>query len=158
MVRCLLGVRRNTSIDLCLIETGILPIKHVLAQRRATFLKSKLIENDIEQPFMFTFRLCNEHNTTAYRYMSKYIGHTTSDNPFQNLINCIYRKSSHATKLYTYVNILNTTMEVHPVYTTSIYIPDYEREYFSRLHLMSHNLKIERRVCVCDDIQPQTEL
>ena len=167
MVRCLLGVRRNTSIDLCLIEAGVIPIKQVLAQRRATFLKSKLIENDAEQPFMFTFRLCNEHNTTAYRYMSRYIGHTAAVNPFQNLINCIYRKSSNATKLYTYVNILNTAMEVHPVYTTSTYIPDYERESFSRLRLMSHNLKIEtgrwscippeRRVCLCDNIQPQTE-
>ena len=107
LVRCLLGVRKNTSIDLCLIESGITPIKHVLAKRRATFLKSKLIENDIEQPFIFTFRLCNEHNTTAYRFMSQYIEHTTVDNPFQNLINCIYRKSSHATKMYTYVNTLN---------------------------------------------------
>ena len=167
LVRCLLGVRKNISIDLCLIESGITPLKHVLAKKRATFIKSKLLENDIEQPFIFTFRLCNEHRTTAYRFMSKCIEHTTVVNPFQTLINCIYRKSIHGTKMNTYVNTLNTTMDVHPIYTTNIYVPDYLRESFTRLRLMSHNLKIEtgrwsrippeRRVCSCDNIQPQTE-
>ena len=69
--------------------------------------------------------------------------------------------------MYTYVNTLNATMKVHPIYTTNMFIPDYQRESFSRLRLMSHNLKIEtgrwsrippeRRVCRCDNIQPQTE-
>ena len=36
LVRCLLGVRRNTSIDLCLIESGITPIRHVLTNQRAS--------------------------------------------------------------------------------------------------------------------------
>ena len=38
LVRCLLGVRRNTSIDLCLLEAGIPPVKHVLSKRRCKFL------------------------------------------------------------------------------------------------------------------------
>ena len=53
LVRCLLGVRKNTSIDLCLIESGIPPIHHVLAKRRCKFIKSQLEVNDIEQPMIF---------------------------------------------------------------------------------------------------------
>ena len=33
LVRCLLGVRKNTTIDLCLIESGIPPLHHVLAKQ-----------------------------------------------------------------------------------------------------------------------------
>ena len=56
---------------------------------------------------------------------------------------------------------------LHPIYDTYIYIPDYQRVAFSRIRLMSHNLRIEtgrwsrtppdRRVCHCDNEQPQTE-
>ena len=59
------------------------------------------------------------------------------------------------------------SMDVHPIYRTNIFIPDYLRVSFSRIRLMSHNLKIEtgrwsriprdRRVCHCDYIQLQTE-
>ena len=99
--------------------------------------------------------------------MSKYTGYIPANDPFQNIINCIRAKPVDATKMYTYANVLNTTMEVHPIYTTNMYIPDYQRESFSRLRLMSHNLKIEtgrwsripsdRRVCRCDNVQVQTE-
>ena len=67
----------------------------------------------------------------------------------------------------TYLNILNVTMDVHPIYTSDMFIPDYQRVSFSRIRLMSHNLKIEtgrwsripreRRVCQCDNTQVQTE-
>ena len=58
-------------------------------------------------------------------------------------------------------------MDVHPIYTSNTFIPDYQRQSFSRIRLMSHNLKIEtgrwsripreRRVCRCDNSQLQTE-
>ena len=58
-------------------------------------------------------------------------------------------------------------MTVHPIHTTNLFIPDFQRESFSRVRLMSHNLKIEtgrwsrvpreRRVCQCDDNQLQSE-
>ena len=33
LVRCLLGVRKNTSMNLCLLESGIPPIQHVLSKK-----------------------------------------------------------------------------------------------------------------------------
>ena len=167
LVRCLLGVRKNTSIDLCLIETGIPPIQHMIAKRRCNFLKSKLNSYDVEQPFIFVFRLCNNSNTPAYRFMSRYLQYNTDSNPFDNLVNIINNRASHATKFHTYVSELNSSMEVHSIYRTNIFIPDYQRVSFSRIRLISHSLKIEtgrwsripreRRVCQCDNTQLQTE-
>ena len=67
----------------------------------------------------------------------------------------------------TYNTDLNPLLSVHNVYKSNVYIPDYQRESFSRLRLMSHSLRIETgrwsrtprqdRVCVCDGIQVQTE-
>ena len=70
LVRCLLGVRKNTSIDLCFVETGIPPIQHMIAKRRYNFLKSKLNCSEVEQPFIFVFRLCSNNNMPAYHFMS----------------------------------------------------------------------------------------
>ena len=58
LVRCLLGVRKNTSIDLCHLEAGIPPVKHVLAKRRCKYLSSKLEIYDVEEPFIHIYRLC----------------------------------------------------------------------------------------------------
>ena len=59
-------------------------------------------------------------------------------------------------------------LTVHDVYIRSdLYMPDYQRESFSRLRLMSHNLRIktgrwsrtpaEQRLCFSVDSQVQTE-
>ena len=167
LVRCLLGVRRNTSIDLCLIEAGIPPVQHVIAKRRRKFVKSKLESNDAEQPFIIAYRLCNEGDTKAYRFMSRNLDNNTVVNPFSDLSNIINEKAMHATKYHTYLNELNVSLDVHPIYRNNIFIPDHERMSFTRIRLISHNLKIEtgrwsripreRRVCQCDNTQLQTE-
>ena len=37
LVKCLLGVRKNTSTNLCLFESGIPPLSHVISKQRCTF-------------------------------------------------------------------------------------------------------------------------
>ena len=99
--------------------------------------------------------------------MSRYLQYNTESNPFDNLVNIINNRASHATKFHTYVNELNSSMDVHSIYRTNIFIPDYQRVSFSRIRLVSHSLKIEtgrwsripreHRVCQCDNTQLQTE-
>ena len=36
-VRCLLGVRHNTSIEMCLVESGIYPLKFIVTKKLNTF-------------------------------------------------------------------------------------------------------------------------
>ena len=167
LVRCLLGVRKNTSIDLCLLESGIPPIHHVVAKRRCKFIKCKLETNDPDEPFTLAFRLLAENNIPVYQIIMGFLQFNTDINPFFKLTNIINEKAQNGTKFNNYINQLNRSMSLHPVYTTSLFIPDYQRESFSRIRLMSHNLKIEtgrwsripreRRVCQCDNSHLQTE-
>lgn len=79
----------------------------------------------------------------------------------------VREKAPGATKLTTYVTLMNPTLLVHPVYSTTQYVPDYKREAFTRLRLMSHSLRIEvgrwsrtprdQRVCPCDSTHIETE-
>ena len=72
----------------------------------------------------------------------------------------VIRSQDNATKLVTYRTELNPDLSNHYIYRKSVYIPDYKRTSFTRLRLMSHNLKVETgrwirivgdcRVCSCD--------
>ena len=94
LVRCLLGVRKNTSIELCLVESGIPPIQYVLAKRRQKFFTSNLNSNDIEQPLIYAYHLCREYNTPAYNFISRCLVDNIEENPFHNTINIIKEKSA----------------------------------------------------------------
>ena len=167
LIRCLLGVRKNTSIELCLVEAGIPPIHHVLAKRRQRFIESKMVSNDPDHPFTIVLRLLSDNKIPLYQFISHALQFDTNSNPFSNLKTVINEKAVNRTKFNTYVSKLNTPLTIHPIYLTSAYIPDYQREAFSRIRLMSHRLKIEtgrwsripheRRVCQCNDSHPQTE-
>ena len=88
-------------------------------------------------------------------------------NPFVAIADSIKDRALTSSKFHVYANELNISLNVHPIYKSSIFIPDYQRQSFSRIRLISHNLKIEtgrwsripreRRVCSCDATQLQTE-
>ena len=72
-----------------------------------------------------------------------------------------------ATKYHTYKTELNPDLSLHEVYSSRDYVPDYVRQAFTRIRLMSHNLKIEKgrwsripreqRLCSCNTDSIQTE-
>ena len=167
LVRCLLGVRKYTSINLCLLESGIPPVSHVLAKRKCTYLRNKLDTGNADQPFISVFRLCQNNNTPAYRLISNSLGYNKDIDILASLANSVRVKAMHGTKFNTYMSELNITLNSHPIYSTNKYIPDYLRESFTRIRLMSHNLKIETgrwsriphgaRVCRCNNAHVQTE-
>ncbi len=41
LIKCLLGVRRNTSVNLCMLEAGIPSFNCILDTKKRTFLMSK---------------------------------------------------------------------------------------------------------------------
>ena len=167
LIRCLLGVRKNTSTDLCLIEAGIPPLKHVISKRRCKYLRDMIELNDLEQPFTYVYKLCKDNNTPTFRYLSKCLSYDLELNPFVAIADLIRDRALLSTKLNTYKNELNPSLNVHPIYKSNMFIPDYQRQSFSRIRLISHSLKIEtgrwsripreRRVCPCDGTQLQTE-
>ena len=168
LVKCLLGVRKNTSIDLCFIESGINPVNHILSVNRKRFLESKLASPDTEEPFHFVLELCRSVNTPGYGFLQRVLQFNCDVNPLDMIKESARNKPESATKYYTYRSVLNQSMSVHTIYSDNKqYIPDYIRQAFSRLRLMSHDLKIETgrwsriprdlRRCQCDGQTVQTE-
>ena len=167
LVRCLLGVRMNTCMDLCLVEAGIPPAKDIILKRRSKYLKSIVEADDRELPFTIALGMCKDNNTPGFQYISKCLRYDIGLNPLSAIVETIKARCANSTKYRTYATVLNPSLSLHPIYDTSIYIPDYQRVAFSRTRLMSHNLRVEtgrwsrtppeRRVCHCDNVQPQTE-
>ena len=166
MIRCLLGVRVNTSTKLCLIESGKQPAKHVINKRMRSFLSKKLQNRDMDEPFQIAFEICKAANSKGFKFLQKVLdGRNSVDSLEKTEIEV--RNKLNATKFQTYCTELNPNLEVHEVYRKSDYVPDYLRVYFTRLRLMSHNLKIETgrwsrlqredRVCQCDRVNVQDE-
>ena len=166
LIKYLLSVRKNTSIDMCLIESGKQPAKYVINKRLKTFLEKKMSNRDMEEPFQIAFEMCKNLNTPGYKFLKKAMDEGNDSNSLEKIVH-VMRNKYDATKFVTYKTELNPGLVSHGVYTKSVYIPDYKRISFTRLRLMSHNLKIEtgrwsrilrdNRVCLCDGSSIQDE-
>ena len=167
LVKCLLGVRKNTSMNLCMIEADIPPVQHLIEKKRYKFIKRKHENIDMQQPYHFVYNLCRDANTPGFRFIERSLLWNSNENPLDNIATYVRERMAGATKLATYITELNPSMTMHQVYRTMKFIPDYKRESFTRLRLMSHSLRIEvgrwsrtptdQRVCQCDGQQVQTE-
>ena len=167
LMKCLLGVRKNTSNNLCTLEAGILPVKNIIANKQRSFLISKLENMNEELPFNYVYSMCRDNGTPGYRYLSNVIQQNYQHNTLEVIAHGVREGSRNATKLTTYVSDFNPSLCVHKVYSTTQYIPDFCRVSFTRLRLMSHNLRVETgrwsrtpahlRTCSCDNDSVQSE-
>ena len=167
MVRILLGVRGNTPIQLCLLEIGLNTIIDEIDKKRKSFLNSKFCNVHLEEPFHLIFDICRSYNTPGYRFLLRYIQEDRAGNSLGKIKEIIMSKPENATKFVTYRTELNSKLTPHEVYGEKVFIPDYLRQAFTRVRLMSHDLKIEtgrwrrvpreERVCVCDNQTVQDE-
>ncbi|MPC54350.1 hypothetical protein E2C01_048261 [Portunus trituberculatus] len=109
-----------------------------------------------------------EANTPGFKFIQSAMQYDANVNPLENVKNLfVVNKPETATKYHAYKSVLNPGLRVHSVYSDNIYIPDYTRMAFTRIRLMSHDLKIETgrwsriprdlRVCPCDGQTTQTE-
>ena len=101
MVKCLLGVRKNTSINLCMVESGIPPVINIVKKRRYNFLKSKLDSVDMEQPFCTVYELCRRENTPGYRFLCREMLSRFDNDPLEKIRHLLRSKPDSATKIVT---------------------------------------------------------
>ena len=130
-------------------------------------MQKKCAHEDTDLPYHFVHNLCREANTPGFRFLERSTDFDCNIDPLQNVARYVQESAVGANKLRTYTTELNPAMSVHQIYRTNEFIEDYKRESFTRLRLMSHNLRIEvgrwsrtpaaQRVCQCDDEHVQTE-
>ena len=162
-VKALLGVRITTPNDLCLIESGLKPLKSLVLKRQSKFFKKMLeARSDMtDDPFMHAFGITRDMNSTMWKYIESVMDADDNfvENGMADIKEGVQNQPLTATKFQTYRS-LNPTLDVHPLYTASTpTIPDYLRIEFTRYRLSSHRLRVEigrwsrtppeERVCSC---------
>ena len=121
----------------------------------------------MEEPFHYVFDLCKRNNTPGYKLLMGCLGEQNIGLTLDNFRTLIEDKPVSATKYVTYRLKLNRGLLDHRIYKGEQYIPDYKRQAFTRLRLMSHNLKVELGrwsriprnarlyVCIGDQVQDE---
>ena len=157
----MLGVRTQTPNDLCLIESGIAPIKPRIRSRQIDFLqKLERLEHFEGSPIQFALNISSQCPTG--RYIAS-LRQNRDGNIVASAINQIRDKcrNSEASKTRTYVSLMNPELSDVPVYNRSHSVPEHQRKAFTRLRLSSHKLRIEtgrwsrtpreERLCHCSN-------
>ena len=164
-IKSLLGVRKTTPNNLCLIELGYPPILDYVKSRQKRFLSNILSERKYmsDDPLMMVLKLTESNNKHSWDYIMNIIKVEHEVSGIERLKQSI--RLSSKTKMKTYLK-LNPNLSVHPVYQLcNASIPDYLRTDFSRFRLSSHRLKIEtgrwawlppeERLCLCGKVQDE---
>jgi hypothetical protein len=164
-VKSLLGVRKTTSNDLCLVELGIPPIE-TLVQDCQRKLFSQLLrdrEHMTDDPFWHIWILARNANTPCAKHVIRIL------EGGQDRLNEIKRniQQSDKTRSVTYVSQMNPTLDIHNMYMTSC-MKEHHRIVVTKLRLSSHNLAVEKgrwsripfdgRLCSCGKVQTEAHM
>ena len=127
-VKHLLGVRKNTTTSLCLVELGYPPLKALVTHKQRKFFRKMWAEREgmLDDPFSHAVRLIKDTNISTARYINNLIGNDIDDISqsmdilHQEIINsqssrCIYYRS------------INPDMNVHDIYSVKTTINEIER-------------------------------
>ena len=165
-MRTLLGVRKTTATELCLVEIGV----PTLSQRVRT-LQKNAIEKMITQranlpddPFNFALSVARETRCPAARYIDDL--HEYNPEADTALLHERIQRSDRS-KYMTYVQKMNPSLSVHEMYALND-ADENKRLTTTRIRLSSHNLAIERgrwsripreeRLCSCGAIQDEEHI
>lgn len=168
-VKCLLNVRTTTCTDICLLELNYPSFSAFLEKRRSDYLKRKIPALQEDDPLKLALDLSRDANTSVYQKLMD--SYNLAQNPvlidLEKQRQTIQLKTSSSSKREFYHSI-NPEGISHPIYSLrENYVPEYFRTAFTRLRLVSHDLRVEtgrwarlercRRVCNCDNASVQDE-
>ena len=143
-IKHLLGVRKSTSTNLCMIELGFPPLKSLVKQRQRKFFKSMWADrcNMVDDPLNFMLGVTLSSNTPLSRYVKDLLDNDLNDTnvAINNIIENV--NNSNSSKCIYYKSI-NPNMQVHNIYNMKYNINELERISWTKLRLSAHSLAIE---------------
>ena len=166
-IKMLLGVRNQTTNDVCLIESGYPSLEALVQSRQKIFLQKKICERvDMEDdPLIFALHLTRSDNPVMTKYIDTLLNEQGDIIEMDITRRKERIKSSERSKMVSYRNI-NPTFEIHSIYKPGLIVEDYLRTAFTRFRVSSHRLRIEvgrwsripreARLCQCG-VEVQTE-
>ena len=169
-IRALLGVRRNTPNDICLIEAGMPSLSSLVKQKQQLFYKKMIFErnNMVDDPLMFMLDFTKNRNPKMYLYIENVMNVFFMERDLHDMTERV--RNSEGTRFKTYVS-LNPSLSMHDIYSRKArfeFVPEHYRIEFTRLRLSSHRLKVEtgrwsrinreNRICnICNNGEIQDE-
>ena len=143
-IKHLLGVRKNTTNTLCLVELGCPPLKALVAQRQRKFFKHMWAEreNMIDDPFFFAIKLVKNSNISTGRHINNLINNDFDDIG-QSMNNLHQEISNSQSSKCIYYKEINPNMHIHNIYINKSTVNELERISWSKLRLSAHSLAIE---------------
>ena len=173
-IKQLLGVRRTTNNDICLVELGLPPLRALVkAKQRKFFQKMWLERNDIvDDPLMYAIRLTLTYNDSKSRYLRDMTNNHINDIEVAQSALKTKIMNSISNRLIFY-KIINPSFNVHDIYTKNCKVNEIERVSWTRLCLSAHSLAIEKgrwnrrgrgrlpieeRLCQCGQVQTEAHI
>ena len=173
-IKQLLGVRKTTNNDICLIELGLPPLKSLVRAKQRKFFR-KVTQERIElndDPLLHAINI-----TLSYRdSMSRFVGdliHNHSDDVNEGLNNLKQTILNSDSNRLSFYKIINPNFRVHEIYLKQLKVNELHRMSWTKLRLSAHSLAvetgrwnrrgrgrlpIEERLCSCGEIQTESHV
>ena len=173
----LLGVRKSTSNDACLVELGIPPLAALIKSKQRKFFSKMVHErNDLDDdPLMYAINLVLTYNDKLSRLINDLTTNDTNDieEAKTKLKSKVLISDSNRISFY---KLINPNFIIHDIYTTKTDVNEMYRISWTRLRLSSHSLAIEsgrwnrrarrdrgrlpveERLCPCGQVQNETHV
>ena len=170
-IKNLLGVRKTTNTNLCMIELGFPSLKSLVKQRQRKFLKTMWADrrNMVDDPLNFMLGVTLSSNTPVSRYVKDLLDNEVNDTS-EAMNNIIQNVSNSSSSKCVYYKSINPNMQVHNIYNMKYNINELERISWTKLRLSAHSLAIEtgrwnrrgrgrlpvdQRLCQCGQVQTE---
>ena len=122
----LLGVRSNTTYDICLLESVYPSLNALVKSKQKKFFKRMITErNDmLDDPFIHSIRITRADNPSLMNYIDQLVDYEEDIVAVDIDKRKEYVRASNRTKCITYVSV-NPTFDLHPIYKDSTIDDDY---------------------------------
>ena len=141
-IRLLLGVRKTTAGDLCLIEAHQPSLSQLVKVSQKRTIEKLILERENldDDPFGHVWRIVRNARTPCAKYILSLSNYNAEDES-RRLNEKIL--SSTRTKYLTYRTWMNPELKKHPMYFDKN-VAEYQRLTTTRFRLSSHCLEIEK--------------
>ena len=173
-IKQLLGVRKTTTNDMCLVELGMPPLRALIKAKQRKFFKKIWRERGEmnDDPLIYAMQVVCRYNDSISRYI---IDMTTNDRDDVKEAQTILKTKiiNSISNRLTFYKSVNPNLNVHEIYTSNVKVNEIERISWTRLRLSAHSLAIERgrwnrrgrgrlpveeRLCPCGQIQTEAHI
>ena len=144
-IKQLLGVRKTTTNDVCMIQLGLPPLRALIRAKQRTFFKNMWTQRNAmnDDPLIHVMKMTLRYNDTGSRYISDLIfGNTDGISEAKDELKI--KITNSVSNRLTFYKSINPELVVHDIYMKNVKVNEIERISRTRLRLSAHSLAVEK--------------